>query len=138
MKNSIPLIITLLILLPAIFLGKKRVAYIQSHALVPIPVEETIPDIGSVEILNGCGKSKVAGNLSGYLRKNRFDVKSTGNAQSFNYKKTLVISRIPDMSIAEKVTSLLRCDDPIFIRTNHSSYDVTVIIGHDYGELRNE
>ncbi len=137
---AIPLIVTLLILGPAIYFGKVRVTYIEALPKIKKTelVKEKIPSLGSVEILNGCGARGVAKKFKNFLRANNYDVKSAQNAASWNYDKTIIVSRIPDMQMAKDISSLFKCDDPIFIRTAKSSNDVTVIIGHDYGELNYE
>ncbi len=143
MNNVIPLLIILLLTGPAIFAGHKRAIWIDEHSEQSgLPANE-YPNRGSVEVLNGCGKGGVAGNYADYLRHHQFDVKSTGNAVvknsvAWNYSKTLVISRNKDMKIAQEVAKLLRCDAPVFIRTDYNESDVTVIIGHNYGDFNNE
>lgn len=140
--KSVPLIVTLLILGASIYLGQFRIQYLERNSLPPNPVEKEIPFISSVEILNGCGVPGLASSMASYLRKNRFDVKSTDNAygpdggtRAYNYEKTLVISRIPETEMANKVAQLLGVSRATFIRIPHSSYDITVIIGHNYREL---
>ncbi len=136
-KNTIPLVITLLIVIPALYLGKIRYDELPAKAPETVMTEtnDPIPHIGEIEILNGCGVRGIARRFSGFLRKNNFDVKKTDGAKSYNYRKTLVISRKPEMEIAQQLADVLDVRKAIFIRTDNSLYDATVIIGHDYGDL---
>ncbi len=105
----------------------------------PIPEEKnkkiaSVPYIGRIEILNGCGIEGAAGKVADYLRSTNFDIKSVGNAQTWNYPFTMVISRTLDTTIASQVASSLNTDKMIVIRNNDRMHDVTVIIGPDFGE----
>ena len=52
-----------------------------------------------VNILNGCGKSGLAGKWKSKLRDLRYDVRETGNADK-NYMNSIVLSRIKNMKPA--------------------------------------
>jgi hypothetical protein len=93
-----------------------------------------VPDIGKIQVLNGCGGAGAADDVTDFLRTNKFDVKNKGNATSFNYPFTLVISRIKDMTIAQKVAEALHTDHIVLVRNEDPAYDATVIIGRDYKE----
>lgn len=98
--------------------------------------EAAVPSIGSVQILNGCGVSDAAGRTADYLRRKGFDVKSNGigNAQSFNYTQTYVLSRTQDMSVARQVGEALGIarDRVLLVRQSPDhGFDVTVIVGSD-------
>ncbi len=143
MNNAIPLLVILLLVAPAILVGKKCELHIRKQKPITKLAKGEYPNRGSVEVLNGCGKSGIANKYADYLRKHRFDVKSTGNAVvknsvAWNYNKTIVVSRSKDMKIAQDVAKLLRCGPPVFIRTDYNESDVTVIIGHNFGEFDNE
>lgn len=94
----------------------------------------SIPEIGSIQLLNGCGAEGAATKVADYLRNNDFDVKFVGNADTWNYPYTMVISRSTDDKIANQVAQVLRTDKVVKIRNNDNSFDVTVVIGPDYGE----
>jgi len=105
----------------------------------PVPKQEkknsvSVPYIGKVEVLNGCGIEGAAGKVADYLRSTNFDIKSVGNAQTWNYPFTMVISRTLDTTVASQVASSLNTDKMIVIRNNDKMHDVTVIIGPDFGE----
>jgi hypothetical protein len=99
-----------------------------------IKKDDNIPDIGKIQVLNGYGGSGGADEVTDLLRADKFDVKNKGNAQSYNYPFTLVVSRIKDMTIARKVAGALKTDRLVLVRNEDPAYDVTVIIGRDYKE----
>ncbi len=95
-------------------------------------VERAVPNIGSVQILNGCGTPGAAQIIADYLRKKEFDVKETENAKDWNYKETIVASRIRDMSTANSIATALHTNNVIMLRNTDGFYDVTVFVGEDY------
>jgi len=143
MRNAVPLILILLISLPAMFfVGKGRAEKLEEIRVAQTEQldESEYPNQGSVEILNGCGENGLAGRCATFLREHHFDVKSTGNVyvngrKIQNYSNTLVISRKKDMAQAQAVARLLGSDAPLFIRTDYNESDVTVILGHNFGEF---
>ena len=143
MYRVLPLIAILLLTLPAMFLGKYRDGLIQQEALKHrvIIEDEPVTDRASLEVLNGTNIDGAANELKGFLIKNHYDVKKAGNVivrkrLIKNYKKTLVISRTRDLTKAIEVAKLIKSAPPIFIRTDYNESDITVIIGHDYGDIR--
>ena len=94
----------------------------------------TVPSIGSVQVLNGCGAEGAADRMTDFLRAKKFDVKNIGNAPSWNYPFTLVISHTKDMTVAQLVARALNTDRCVLMRKDDRTYDVTVVIGPDYGE----
>jgi hypothetical protein len=132
MKNLVLLIIICLICAIAIFTGSgnvnKKTPNKQSSVLTPIP------EIGKIQILNGCGAEGAANRVADYLRLNNFDVKFVGNADAWNYPYTMVISRNEDTTIANQIASVLKTDKLVKILNNDNSYDVTVFIGPDFEE----
>jgi len=98
-------------------------------------LSDRVPHVGKIELFNGCGIPGAGRKVEDFLRKKGFDVKKTGDAPSWNYPFTIVVSRTPDMSIAEKICAVLHTDKLILLRTGDDLYDVSVYIGTDYGEL---
>jgi hypothetical protein len=94
----------------------------------------SVPSIGSVQVLNGCGVEGAAKRVTDFLRSKDFDVKETKSAPSFNYETTMVISRTADMGLAKGIGKLLKTDKVILMRVENPLYDVTVIVGPDYEE----
>ncbi|KMQ50901.1 hypothetical protein CHISP_2252 [Chitinispirillum alkaliphilum] len=130
MGNAILLFIFLSISVSAIIIGKDDG---KIHEL-PQEADSTIPHIGSIEVLNGCGVEGAANRMADFLRSRQFDVKNIDNAPSWNYPYTMVISRTQDLAVAEKIAESLNTDKLVIIRTNENIYDVTVITGPDFGE----
>jgi hypothetical protein len=96
--------------------------------------DHSVPHLGSIELLNGCGTDGAARQVANYLRSRSFDVKSIGNASQMNHDSTLVISRTKDTTMATKVASALGTRKMTLILNDNTLYDVTVIIGSDYKE----
>jgi len=95
---------------------------------------DNIPSIGRVRVLNGCGAEGAADKMTDFLRAKKFDVTNKGNAASWNYPFTLVISHTKNMTIARQIAKALNTDHCVLIRKDDRTCDVTVIIGPDYGE----
>jgi|GEM_PF-1010528 len=98
------------------------------------PPIASVPYIGRVQVLNGCGGAGSARIVAEYLREKNFDVKQIGNAESWNFPRTLVISRTVDTTVATAVARALGTDNRVLIRNGEEMYDVTVIVGLDYRE----
>jgi hypothetical protein len=94
----------------------------------------SVPSIGSVQVLNGCGVEGAAKRVTDFLRSKDFDVKETKSAPSFNYESTMIISRTADMNLAKGIGKLLKTDKVILMRVENPMYDVTVIAGPDFEE----
>lgn len=90
-----------------------------------------------VEVLNGCGVSGVADDLTDYLRANHVDVVNLGNYRSFEIENSIIISRNEKIKNAEKVAALVGLDENSIIQQTNSDYllDVTFILGKDYRNL---
>ena len=138
MRNFIIFLSFCFFVLFTIFIGTKR---------FPIPDEKgngekkitspapAIPNIGRIEVLNGCGIPGAAGKVADFLREKQFDVKNIENALSWNYPHTIVASRTKDRSTAEQVCAALNTDKLIILRTGEELYNVSVFVGSDFGEL---
>ena len=94
-----------------------------------------IPHIGSIQVLNGCGKKGVAAEIGDFLRARGFDVKETANAEDWNYPYTIIASRTADMTIAQKVAKALDSDKLIRLEKNDCLFDATVFVGKDYRDI---
>lgn len=93
----------------------------------------TRSEIIQVEVLNGSGVSGLTDKGVDYLRKNKFDVVSKGNYESFDVLETMIIDRTGNMANAEAVAKAFGVTSKIVQQIN-SNYllDVTVVIGKDY------
>ncbi len=136
MKNVVVLLVLAGILLAAISLGMQRSAKLTEPAQAMSGSAGTVPSIGKIQVLNGCGADGAANKVGDFLRAKGFDVKNKGNAPTSNYPFTLVVSRKKDLSIARQVAQALGAenDKVVLIRTGDETYDVTVFVGSDYSE----
>jgi hypothetical protein len=100
----------------------------------PRDVDESVPHIGSLEVLNGCGVDNAADSVAAFLRTRGFDVKNVDNAPSWNYAHTIVASRTKDMENARRAAKTLGTNRVILLRTDESMYDVVVFVGRDFRE----
>jgi hypothetical protein len=93
-----------------------------------------VPNRGSVQVLNGCGVEGAANRVADFLRSKNFDVKNIGNAPSWNYPATMIVSRTTDMALANEIEKYMKTGKTAIIRNGELLYDVTVITGHDFEE----
>jgi hypothetical protein len=118
--------------------GRPKVTLFSDLRKQPTPLQEqiaaTVPSIGRIQVLNGCGVEGAADKMTDFLRAKKFNVTNTGNAPSWNYQFTLIISHIKDLTIARQIAAALTTDHIVLIRKDDRTYDVTVVIGPDYGE----
>jgi len=93
----------------------------------------------SVSVLNGCGVKGVALIFADALREKHYNVVHTGNAETFDYEKSVLINRgqISNREV-EKIASLVGVsrDRILTIESKTSQSDVDLIIGSDYKDLR--
>ncbi|MGA3050635.1 MAG: LytR C-terminal domain-containing protein [Chitinispirillaceae bacterium] len=133
-KNLLIFSIIGIILLLAIFLGIVRRSSIRSGEPAPETTAASIPYLGPVQVLNGCGIAGAGDQMADFLRARNFDVKNIGNAPESNYPYTLVISRSKNMTIAHQLESALHTGHCVLMRNGEETYVATVIIGPDYEE----
>ena len=138
MRNLIIFLSLCSVVLLSIFIGTRSFSVSEKQSkgeekiTSPIP---NIPNIGRIEVLNGCGMPGAAGVVADFLREKSFDVKNIGNAKSWNYPFTIIVSRTKDMTTAKQVCDALNTDKLITLRTGEELYNVSVLIGPDFGEL---
>jgi hypothetical protein len=134
MRNLVAFLVLLGLLLVAIGLGD-RAAPPKAETPEPKKTNTTVPHVGRLEVLNGCGITGAAAVTADYLRARSFDVKSIGNADTWNYPFTIIAARTEDMRIARQVAKALDTDKAIMLRTEDTgSYNVTVFVGEDFQE----
>lgn len=97
-----------------------------------------IGPIIQLEVLNGCGEPGIANNFTGILRDNGFDVVETGNFETFDVEKTMIISRTVSTDNAKRVAAALGvAEDNVISEVSPDFYlDVTVVLGKDYLNLK--
>ncbi|MCK5759852.1 MAG: LytR C-terminal domain-containing protein [Candidatus Delongbacteria bacterium] len=91
-----------------------------------------------VSILNGCGKSGLAGKWKIKLRDLKYDIRETGNADK-NYINSIVLSRIKNMKPAFDLAKKLGIPDKdVLLQINKDivDIDVSLILGKDYKNLK--
>jgi hypothetical protein len=103
-------------------------------AVQPVPAGEEKKIPAQIEVLNGCGATGIADKFTAFLRQKGFDVVKTGNYESFNVPKTLVIDRKGNVRLAVRVGSALGLKKSEVISEIHDLYmvDATVVLGKDF------
>ncbi len=94
-----------------------------------------VPNTGQIQVLNGCGKPGAAEGFRDYLTGLGFDVIEFGNAPSWNYERTLVLSRAETDRIAGDLAKVLGTPRLLHLRHDAALVEATVIVGKDYEEL---
>lgn len=94
-------------------------------------------EIIQIEVLNGCGVSRLADRVTYFLRDKGFDVVNKGNYIQFDIEKTMVIDRIGNQANAKEVARELGVNPNSIITQINEDYflDVSVILGSDYYKL---
>jgi hypothetical protein len=92
----------------------------------------------SVVVQNGCGEKGVGVVFSDFLKTKKYDVVSVGNADSFDYERSVLID--PGKKSHKEVEVLAKSlgissDQILPIQNQNSPGDVTLIIGRDYRSL---
>ncbi len=135
MRNLIIFLTVCSIVILSIFIGTKTGTVPEEQISNGEKASSRIPNIGRIEVLNGCGITGAAGAIADFLREKGFDVKNIGNAVNWNYPYTIVVSRTRDQTTAEKICTTLNTDKLVLLRTGDELYDVSIFIGLDFGEL---
>lgn len=94
-----------------------------------------IPNTGQIQILNGCGTSGAAEVFRDFLIDEGFDIIEFGNAQGWNYPKTMVIARSDDDKVARSLAQVLNTDRILHLKDPDALVEATVIVGKDHEEL---
>jgi len=84
-----------------------------------------------IELLNGSGRSGLAGELASYLRDGGFDVLEVSNADRTDYKNSLVVNRSTAPEPGKIVAEYLGTRHVIQQIGAQEMIDVTVIVGRD-------
>ncbi len=90
-----------------------------------------------LDVLNGCGVSRIASRVSAHLRRKGFDVVDMRNYKTFDLQETLVIDRVGNLATARQVAQALGVKRENVIQEINPDYfvDVSVVIGRDYSTL---
>lgn len=91
-----------------------------------------------VEVRNGCGVPGVATKFTERLRNFGFDVVESGNFETFDIPRTLVIDRSGNLDHAKKVAVALGIGEAQVIQEISPDFflDATVVIGADFSTLK--
>jgi len=90
------------------------------------------PNTGQIQVLNACGVSGAAEIMRNFLTEKGFDVVEFGNADYWNFKKTIVVSRIENMAIARDLAKIISTDNLIQLVDSTKMVAATVYVGKDY------
>lgn len=87
-----------------------------------------------VEVLNGCGESGLAADMTDYLRGRGFDVVNSGNYASFDVPETHVLNRVNDPRPAGQVARALGLSaSSIIVEPDPGLFvEASVVIGCDF------
>ncbi|MGI6037191.1 MAG: LCP family protein [Limnochordia bacterium] len=89
------------------------------------------PAIVTVEVLNGNGRSGVAGVAADRLQDHGYQIVNVGNAERFDYQETEVRFRSSRKEAAQHIAGLL--SEQVVVREDNSTQsDILVIVGRDF------
>lgn len=101
----------------------------------PIVVKQVNVEGLKVEVLNGCGKPKVARLVTYLLRQKGIDVVKIGNADSFNIPHTMVIDRAGNFENSKTIAKSIGVNYVVKAKDEFAVVDATIIIGLDYEKI---
>ena len=109
-----------------------------STLLTKTPYEKKTGHKIQIEIWNGCGISNLAVMYTNFLRSEGMDVLDSKNADHFNYAKTTILHHRGDIKRALVLADILKIEKSSIIddENNNLFYDLTLIIGKDYTNLK--
>lgn len=94
-------------------------------------MEDNLPDI-KVTILNGCGFRGAASDFSDFLSRFNVDIVGIGNADSFNYDKTIIVVKRQDEQDLERLMRYTNITRRAFALSNDTIESFQIIVGRDY------
>ncbi len=86
----------------------------------------------TLQLLNGCGIPGLASEVKSFLEGENFKVVSLGNADGFNYQRTVIKYRKGNDKEAASVAEALKVEDAQLEEDQGILEDIMVIIGKDY------
>jgi hypothetical protein len=90
---------------------------------------------GQVEVLNACGHPRAARELRVYLMDHGFDVFDIGNADQWNYRKTIIALYNRHWEGLEHLQRVLGTDNVIHLENPVKTVDASIYIGKDFEEV---
>lgn len=92
----------------------------------------------SIAVLNGTGKSGVAGNISTRLQRIGVDVVHTGNAKHFDYRYSNIVyptnATAGVKETAQTLGKLLKIPENL-VRPSQQAFYTSLVAGHDYARI---
>ncbi len=116
--------------------GEKKAAENTITAAQLAELVKSMPE--SIAVLNGTGKSGVAGEISTRLQKIGVDVVHTGNAKHFDYRySNIVYPSDAPASVKETAKTLGKLLDipEGLVRPGQQAFYASLVAGHDYNRL---
>ncbi|HEY3298399.1 MAG TPA: LytR C-terminal domain-containing protein, partial [Armatimonadota bacterium] len=98
----------------------------------------TLPGLPKVEVLNGSGEVGAAQTVADALKLQGYEVISTGNADSFKYPSSRIVTHKKDLKGADALAKIVNTVDVKFAESQSAAADVTVIVGKDCALLANQ
>lgn len=89
----------------------------------------------AVLVLNGCGVEGVGLQTARFLRERGLDVVDFRNADSFDYKETIVVDRAGDMGAAVQVARMLNIANVVQQIPETPLVDIIIVVGADHSWL---
>jgi len=97
------------------------------------PVAALDRSLWCVDISNGNGRKGEAREVASRLRSAGFTVETVGNAERFDYPRSLVVDRTGNRAWAEDVAHILG-DLPVVLQRTDGGCAIEVILGHDWSQ----
>ncbi len=97
--------------------------------------DQFVPNTGQIQVLNGSGEPGVAEKFRNHLAQKGFDIVEFGNANSWNYRETMVIGRGRDTLMARDLVRVIGTKHLLHLKDPAVLVEATVIIGKDHEEL---
>lgn len=91
----------------------------------------TMPGLPKVEVLNGSGTAGAAQTVADVFKQQGYEVIATGNAGSFDYPTSKIISHKQDLKGVEAIGKVVNSIDVKYQKSTKAKADVTVIVGKD-------
>jgi len=91
---------------------------------------------GTIEVCNGSGATGVAGVAAAQLAESGFEIADVGNADSFEYRRTVISHRPGDREVARRVKELLAVPDAQLMEQHNwgdkGEVRAVVVLGKDF------
>lgn len=93
---------------------------------------QLVVHLPKVEVLNGSGIAGAAQQVAAALRERGYEVTSVGNAESFDYASSEIITHTADVQDVNQIASIVNSSSVRHQDNSTAKADVTIIIGKDY------